>query len=1009
MKRTTNKRSPRTGRLGHEAWVPSARLGSAIGRTLIAALVAVVIALTVALPSPASAAPDPDPKSEAPVPHEYAPGVVLVRYAPSAAPSDRIAAQKSVPTVNVQRISAPAANIDKIRIQPGTKVEDAVRTLARQPGVLYAEPDYIVRTAAVANDPYLTDGSLWGMAGGQSSPTNQYGSHAVDAWGAGVTGSRDVVVGIVDEGIDINHPDLAANIWTNPFDPLDGLDNDGNGYIDDINGWDFHGDNNTVYDGEGGDSHGTHVAGTVAGVGGNGEGVAGVSWNTTLIPAKFLGPDGGNTSDAIAALDYLTDLSIRHGVNVVASNNSWGGGDFSRGLKDAIERGGRAGILFVAAAGNWASDTDAAPVYPAGYECIAGGFDCVISVAAINSSGERAGFSNYGARTVDLGAPGEEIVSTVPGNQYAYFSGTSMAAPHVTGAIALCAAFDPATTARDRKSAVLRSATATPSLAGITVTGARLDANAMTSRCHTATAPVDGTPHGLTATTNGVNRVQLAWQDRSSNEDGFDVETAPSNRGICGAFADTRYANADSAGTTIDQLDGGSSYCFRVRATNGYSGGSVTPWSNVATATTDRTYECTATQYDWIDPTISGTQHPVADDDEVTVAMPFDVTLYEAGVSSLQISANGFARFDGGSATSFANVAIPSVGDPNGILAPLWDDLNPEQSGGLWTTTVGAAPNRRFVVGWIAVPHFGGTGTVSVELVVDERTNAVTFQYQDVDFGDSQFDGGASATVGMEDPTGQIGTQVSYNTASVANGTSQRCVLPSDHEDLPIELSIGNATLIEGNRETRRVRVPVTLSEPARAPVTLTYRTVGGSATAGSDFVARRGEITIPRGSTSSYVQITISGDTRRESNERFSVKLEPAVGVTLGRATGAVRIHDDDNVRGLRIAAGTTSVVEGHTGQRTLHIAVTVSAPARRDLTVQYRTADGTAVAGRDYRAASGTLHFPAGTTTRFVTVKVHGDRTVERSEHFALVLSGRTGASIVADGGRATIVNDD
>lgn len=143
-------------------------------------------------------------------------------------------------------VSSPVANLDKIRIQPRAKVEDAVRTLQQQPGVVYAEPDYIVHPAAVANDPYLTDGSLWGMAGEQSSPTNPYGSHAAAAWGRGVTGSHDVVVGIVDEGIDISHPDLAANIWTNPFDPVDGIDNDGNGYIDDVHGWDFFGDARTI-------------------------------------------------------------------------------------------------------------------------------------------------------------------------------------------------------------------------------------------------------------------------------------------------------------------------------------------------------------------------------------------------------------------------------------------------------------------------------------------------------------------------------------------------------------------------------------------------------------------------------------------------------------------------------------------------------------------------------------------------------------------------------------------
>jgi subtilisin family serine protease len=362
-------------------------------------------------------------------------------------------------------------------------VAAAIARLRSNLDVEFSEPNWVYYHQATSNDPYYTNGSLWGMYGDATSPTNQYGSQAGEAWAAGHTGSAGVYVGIIDEGFMWSHADLSANSWVNPYDPVDGVDNDGNGYVDDVRGWDFDGNNNSTYDGTQ-DDHGTHVAGTIGAVGGNGAGVAGVNWRVTLISGKFLGRRGGTTANAIKAVDYFTDLKNRHGLNIVATNNSWGGGGFSQALLDAINRGGNAGILFIAAAGNGGSDgvgdnNDTVASYPSNYTCTSTYGDCVIAVAALTSTGAKASYSNYGKTTVDLGAPGSGIYSTLPGKNnsstYGSYSGTSMATPHVTGAAALYASTHSGASADQIKAAILNATVATSSMNNITVTGGRLN------------------------------------------------------------------------------------------------------------------------------------------------------------------------------------------------------------------------------------------------------------------------------------------------------------------------------------------------------------------------------------------------------------------------------------------------------------------------------------------------------------------------------------------------------
>ena len=360
-----------------------------------------------------------------------------------------------------------------VKLPAGVTVEAAQSSLNQSPDILYAEPNYKRQLAAIPNDQRF--GELWGMHNiGQTGGTAGADVNAPEAWEIH-TGSSDIIVAVTDTGVDYNHPDLMGNMWVNTaeLNGTPGVDDDGNGYIDDIYGYDF-GDNDSdpMDDAPFIAGHGTHVSGTIGAVGNNGIGVAGVCWDVGIMACKIADANGDLVNAAIiSSIQY----AINNGADVI--NASWGGYYYSQADYDVIRAAGNAGVLFVAAAGNEAWDNDSfLPHYPSSYN-----LDNIIAVMATDHDDLRSiwwpGFSesNYGAGSVDLAAPGSGILSCFPGGGYVQMGGTSMACPHVAGACALMWSLDPSLSYLEIKDLLLLTADKIPALEDLCVTEGRLN------------------------------------------------------------------------------------------------------------------------------------------------------------------------------------------------------------------------------------------------------------------------------------------------------------------------------------------------------------------------------------------------------------------------------------------------------------------------------------------------------------------------------------------------------
>ncbi|MGE5474544.1 MAG: S8 family serine peptidase [Ignavibacteriales bacterium] len=355
--------------------------------------------------------------------------------------------------------------IEIININSGDNLDNVIKELKKDSNVQYVQPNYKLTPTTVPSDARFAE--QWALSNSGQEIEGQTGRSGVDinaitAWNT-TTGSSSVVIGVLDTGIDINHEDLSNNIYTNTNEiPNNGIDDDANGYIDDVYGWDFVNSDNTVYDSSSYDSHGTSMAGIIA-ASSNNTGICGVAPSVKILPLKFISGESGYTSDAIDAIEYASSM----GVKII--NCSFGSEDNNLALKDAMQN---SGILFVCAAGNSGTDTSIQPIYPAAFD-----ISNVISTAAINNIGARASFSSFGSN-VDVAAPGENILCTLPGNSYGMMSGTSAATAHVTGIAALIQSYFPTMSIGDIKSRIEDNVVVCQTLQGKVATNGRVDANA---------------------------------------------------------------------------------------------------------------------------------------------------------------------------------------------------------------------------------------------------------------------------------------------------------------------------------------------------------------------------------------------------------------------------------------------------------------------------------------------------------------------------------------------------
>jgi subtilisin family serine protease len=994
-----------------------------------------------------------------------------------------------------------------------------IEKLRNNPDVELVEPNYIIRASATPNDPQFP--SLWGLLNTGQVVDGRTGTPgadiaAVPAWDY-TTGSRSNVVAVIDSGIDYTHPDLAANVWAAPRAFTVTLGSRTISCAAGTRGYNAVAKTCDPMDDNG---HGTHVAGIIGAVGNNGVGITGVSWNASMMALKILGVDGlGTIADAVEAVDFIVETKAALGAdaNVRVINASWGVDEFSEALDAEIAIANNHEILFVASAGSEGQNNDANPHYPA-----SGVAANIISVGSIDNTGALAGHSNYGASAVDLAAPGDSTLSTLPNGGYGTMSGSSMAAPFVSGAAALVLARCPSTTAQ-LKSRLMAGVDTHPSLQGKTVTGGSLNVQTVLQNCVTGTATISVNP--TTVSPGGAITANVT-HDVPRRNDWIGLYSVSANDAT---FIDWMYFNGTktapasamgSATVTFTAPSTVGTYNLRVFANGGYT--RIATSADIIVAN---------------QPTVSINDSTVAEGNIGATVMTFTVSLSHASSQTVTVNyatasgtaaagsdftpANGTLNFSPGALTRQFTVSVTgdtnvettetltvnlsspinaSIGDGQGLGTITNDDQGPPTTLSVVPSTVGPGGifNAQITDGpggprdWIALYQPGAADTSFIEWSYfnGQKTPPAT--------------GSSNITVQFPAPT----APGSYELRVFANGGYTRLASASVGVASQPSLRISDVTVTEGNSDTVLAVFNVTLTPASASTVTVAYATASGTATSGSDFVAASGTLTFSPSATSQTISVVVNGDTVVEPTENFQVNLSNATNSVIVDGQGVGTIATDDGavttsltVNPSTVAPGGTinaqvsngpgnrtdwialyqpgaadgsfidwaylngqktapasgsstitvmlpapttlgnyelrlfsnngytrlatapltvatapslsisdaTVTEGNSGTTTATFTVTLSSASSQTVTVAYATANGSATAGSDYVAASGSLTFSPSTVTQTINVTINGDTTIEASETFSVTLSSPVNA-VLADGtGIGTIANDE
>jgi hypothetical protein len=701
---------------------------------------------------------------------------VLVRFRSSVSGARRTTLHAGT-GASVVRQFATVPDLQLVRLPAGTPLARGLAHYRNSPDVLYAERNHLITLQRMPDDPYFVahDSGLWGL--NMIPYFTDADIDAPEGWEF-TTGSRDVVVATIDSGIDYNHQDLAANVWRNELDcNTNGVDNDGNGFVDDCHGIaPINGNSDPMDD----HSHGTHVAGTIGAVGNNGIGVVGVNWNVSIMACKMFDADGtGTLAAAITCLDYVARMKDR-GVNIVATNNSWSSNEYSAALRDAIEAHVQRGILFIAAAGNnfqcsgdpyecrVDNDNDRKPTWPASFY-----LPNIISVANGVDYGYLNAASSRGRHTVHLAAPGTWILSTTPGDTYDYFSGTSMATPHVTGVAALLKAQDQRRDWRAIKNLIL---------AGTEGSLFPDDNDLITLKRLKARGSLACTDSTVTSRLKPIPATVTAVVGRPMDLAALNIRCAVPNGAVTVTVNPGGQAIALSDdGAGIDQAAGDGIYSGQW--TPAATGAFVLTFpgaDDVTVQVLPSSYTVTAVPF--ADRPITGTPLQILPLEPGAITSPFPLRFAGGSFTTLYVDERGAAQFDSGETYHDLSPFSEPLPSPyhSTLIAPFWDRVRPLTAGTgevVWEVT-GTAPNRELVVEWrnlersdVFCELFGGF--VTFQAVFFENSSDILFNYRDTVFGGycTDLDHGATATVGIQ-VSPDVGTMFSFHTPALADGTS---------------------------------------------------------------------------------------------------------------------------------------------------------------------------------------------------------------------------------------------